>query len=351
MLIPLIPAFEGDLATKDAASARNVMHFQYITISRGGHSIQEMLREEGIDPDEYISWFSLRTWDKLVPPERQKKDTSDIWDDDDRDCYVSELVYIHDKIMIVDDRLVLIGSANINDRSQLGNRDSEIAMLIEDTEFVPSYLNGKPYKAAKFAHSLRMHLFKEHLGLLKFQDWESLLESEIQRVINKQDSQVDDEIPETHHTNETLTEQEIKHMERENPDHILNHEKRSGQPDYVFTSEERLDAKCLDPLSDHFYRDIWRGTAEKNTLIYRELFRCVPDDTVHSFEQHRKFLPDPIKVPHGHIADPELHGRDIRHRLSRVSGHLVQFPVNYLKDENMLGSLIRETVTPMVIFT
>ena len=33
--------------------------------------------------------------------------------------------------------------ANINDRSQLGNRDSEIAMLVEDTEMVPSFMGGK----------------------------------------------------------------------------------------------------------------------------------------------------------------------------------------------------------------
>jgi len=32
-------------------------------------------------------------------------------------------------MMIVDDQKVLIGSANINDRSMLGSRDSEIAVL------------------------------------------------------------------------------------------------------------------------------------------------------------------------------------------------------------------------------
>ncbi len=32
--------------------------------------------------------------------------------------------------MIVDDCVALIGSANINDRSLLGDRDSEIAILI-----------------------------------------------------------------------------------------------------------------------------------------------------------------------------------------------------------------------------
>ena len=36
--------------------------------------------------------------------------------------------------MIIDDRNVLIGSANINDRSLVGKRDSEIAMVIEDNE-------------------------------------------------------------------------------------------------------------------------------------------------------------------------------------------------------------------------
>lgn len=39
---------------------------------------------------------------------------------------LTELIYIHCKLMIVDDRFVIIGSANINDRSQAGNRDSEV---------------------------------------------------------------------------------------------------------------------------------------------------------------------------------------------------------------------------------
>ncbi len=35
-------------------------------------------------------------------------------------------VYVHSKVMIVDDRVALIGSSNINDRSLLGSRDSEV---------------------------------------------------------------------------------------------------------------------------------------------------------------------------------------------------------------------------------
>ena len=40
----------------------------------------------------------------------------------------TEIIYVHSKIMIVDDNITIIGSANINDRSMLGARDSEIAV-------------------------------------------------------------------------------------------------------------------------------------------------------------------------------------------------------------------------------
>lgn len=41
------------------------MECQNRTISRGDHSIFARLRREGIDPDEYITFFSLRGWGKL----------------------------------------------------------------------------------------------------------------------------------------------------------------------------------------------------------------------------------------------------------------------------------------------
>jgi len=48
-------------------------------------------------------------------------------------------VYIHSKICIVDDRLAIIGSANINERSQRGDRDSELAAVIRDTDMIERY--------------------------------------------------------------------------------------------------------------------------------------------------------------------------------------------------------------------
>ena len=72
----------------------------------------------------------------------------------------SELVYVHSKMMIVDDNAAIIGSANINDRSMLGKRDSEIALVVKDTFTFPSRMDGKPYRAGKFAGTLRMSIFR-----------------------------------------------------------------------------------------------------------------------------------------------------------------------------------------------
>ncbi|KAI8332617.1 hypothetical protein BC941DRAFT_455475 [Chlamydoabsidia padenii] len=418
ILIPLIPAFEGDLASADASSARTVMHFQYVSISRGGNSIMEKLKEAGIDGTEYIGWYCLRNWAKNKPTAEAFDDTDKRTDSgtgvehqdgiihdtsksnrssqpsssssklsqpnglpsrrtplmatdtvvndpiqnsayleaandtssDDRKHYVSELIYIHDKLLIVDDRIVLVGSANINDRSQLGNRDSEIAMIIEDTDLVETYMDGKKYNASKFALSLRLQLMKEHLGLLEFDDWDKFLQDNQYHPANQ--------APATRPIRpKTATEEEIKVYEQARPDQVLDGEStektRNGinqsdnaEKDNTTISDEK---RAMDPLSDQFYYNVWRRTANTNTLVYRDLFRCVPDDTVTTFAEHRQFLPS--NVPHGHVADPSLSEEEILDKLAKVQGHLVEFPTDYLKNENMLGSLIRETVTPMIIFT
>lgn len=76
------------------------------------------------------------------------------------------MIYVHNKLLIVDDRFSLVGSANIDDRSLLGNRDSEVCVLVEDNTFEPSTVGGRPYQAGVFSTSLRKRLMREHLGLL-----------------------------------------------------------------------------------------------------------------------------------------------------------------------------------------
>ena len=67
--------------------------------------------------------------------------------------------------MIVDDKYVIMGSANINDRSMCGDRDSEFAVIYKENPELDSFMDGKPYKAALFAKSLRMNIWKEHFGI------------------------------------------------------------------------------------------------------------------------------------------------------------------------------------------
>lgn len=52
------------------------------------------------------------------------------------------------------------GSANINDRSMLGNRDSEMAVFVQDEERVPSIMGGEEYQAGPLTLALRKECFR-----------------------------------------------------------------------------------------------------------------------------------------------------------------------------------------------
>ena len=51
---------------------------------------------------------------------------------------VSEIVYVHSKLLIVDDKYVILGSANLNDRSMRGFHDSELAIIVEKDLYLKS---------------------------------------------------------------------------------------------------------------------------------------------------------------------------------------------------------------------
>jgi phospholipase D1/2 len=47
----------------------------------------------------------------------------------------------------------------------MGDRDSEIGLVISDSEMMDTVFNGQPMSVSKFAHAFRCSLFQEHLGL------------------------------------------------------------------------------------------------------------------------------------------------------------------------------------------
>lgn len=149
IVFPLMPGFPAQVDEQEGSSIRVIMQCQYMSISRGNTSIFAKLRKYGIDPEDYIQFYSLRKWGRIG------KDRT----------LITEQLYIHAKTMIVDDRVALIGSANINERSMRGIRDSEVACVVRDNETILSTMNGEPYRVGKFPHSLRMRLMREHLGV------------------------------------------------------------------------------------------------------------------------------------------------------------------------------------------
>jgi hypothetical protein len=66
---------------------------------------------------------------------------------------VTHMIYVHSKMMLVDDEYVIIGSANINERSMAADRDTELC--------IGAYQNGKSEYLKKF----RLDLFIEHFGV------------------------------------------------------------------------------------------------------------------------------------------------------------------------------------------
>lgn len=93
-------------------------HYTYKTFVflcfRGKDAILSRLKEAGIqDPSNYITFYGLRNHSTLNSEP------------------ITELIYVHSKLMIADDKIVICGSANINDRSLIGKRDSEVAVFLE----------------------------------------------------------------------------------------------------------------------------------------------------------------------------------------------------------------------------
>lgn len=148
LLLPLLPCFEGEVGRNSGTAIQAVTNWNLKSICRGNDSLIRMLQKAGIeDPSEYISFCGLRKWSIL------------------NGKLVTELIYVHSKLLIVDDRITVIGSSNINDRSMVGFRDSEVCVVINDHEFIPSVMDGKPFEVGRFSSSLRQNLMKEHLGM------------------------------------------------------------------------------------------------------------------------------------------------------------------------------------------
>ena len=74
-------------------------------------------------------------------------------------------VFVHSKVLMVDDIYLVVGSANVNDRSFMGDRDSELGVLLtDDTDTVESTMAGKSFHAGRTVREYRLRTFRGFLG-------------------------------------------------------------------------------------------------------------------------------------------------------------------------------------------
>uniref|UniRef100_A0A8C4I2P5 Phospholipase n=1 Tax=Dicentrarchus labrax TaxID=13489 RepID=A0A8C4I2P5_DICLA len=258
VVTPLLPGFEGDITTGGGNALQAVMHFNYRTMIRGEHSIISQLKREMDDQwMNYISFAGLRTHTEL------------------EGRLVTELIYVHSKMLIADDNTVIIGSANINDRSMLGKRDSEVAVIIEDSEKVAAVMDGQEYEAGPYALQLRLECFRSVTIL-------------------------------GGHTDTTID--------------------------------------LSDPISDRFYKEVWMTTAGRNATIYEKVFRCLPSSLVRNMSELEQYQSKPG------LAQTDL--ARAQEELRKIRGFLVQFPLDFLSEQNLLPSVgTKEAMVPTEIWT
>ncbi|PRP77911.1 phospholipase D1 [Planoprotostelium fungivorum] len=145
VVLPIVP--EG--FKRGDASVKYLMKLQFDTMWSGEESIYNQLKRlhPEANPADYIRFYGLRSHGYLHSVGA-----------------VTEQIYVHAKVMIVDDRIAIVTSANINDRSLMGNRDSELGLLIEDENTITSLMDSRSHVATRFAAGLRRRLWAEHLG-------------------------------------------------------------------------------------------------------------------------------------------------------------------------------------------
>ena len=207
--------------------------------------------------------------------------------EDEKEHFVQEELYIHAKLLIADDKTVICGSSNLNDRSQLGSHDSELSIVMTDTRPLESTMDGQPYQAGYHAATLRRHLWREHLGMIDSQELDASKDPNAQ------------------------------------PPNVCMNDEYSGE-EWEFVA---------DPLGDAVW-ERWCTQATTNTEIYRHLFRADPDDNIKTWADYDSFAPRKT-IKQGHLHDPHMPVDLVRKELDRIRGHLVWMPLDFLCNEEM----------------
>jgi phospholipase D1/2 len=206
IVIPMVP--EGPVTIGASNATHSIRNLEWRTIAWMIHQLREPARSAGKTWSDYLSFYfparSMRTdgvihpytnlviWQKwegeVADSERAHREKPLVVriasnlvgrttpPDVNRDLARRQLaqvnqryfIYVHCKLMVVDDRYVILGSANINERSMAGDRDSEICVALW-----PSSNRTQAKCEKQVQDELRGALWREHLGADMPGDWKT----------------------------------------------------------------------------------------------------------------------------------------------------------------------------------
>ncbi|KAJ4881529.1 Phospholipase D delta [Raphanus sativus] len=169
IVIPMWP--EGD---PSSAPVQEILYWQGQTMQMMYEIIAREIKHmnlENVNPQDYLNFYCLGNREELPSDKNCVSSSEEMVPASQK--WRRFMIYVHAKGMVVDDEYVLLGSANINQRSMAGSRDTEIAMGAYQNHQTWSHRNKQPRGQV---YGYRMSLWAEHMGKIDdiFKEPESL---------------------------------------------------------------------------------------------------------------------------------------------------------------------------------
>lgn len=166
IVLPMWP--EG---SPTSTPVQRILFWQNKTMQMMYEVIYKALQEVGLDnvyePQDYLNFFCLGTRESSNGVEPTSDDKGSNSANTPQSLSKKNrrfMIYVHSKGMIVDDEFVIMGSANINQRSLEGSRDTEIAMGAYQPYHTWANRRSSPHGQI---FGYRMSLWSEHIGGLE----------------------------------------------------------------------------------------------------------------------------------------------------------------------------------------
>jgi len=147
-----------------SAPVQEILHWQYHTISMMYRKIAKAIyknRSKAL-PTDYLSFFCLGKREGSIPsglePAPPQSMAAKLRES------LRFMIYVHSKMAIFDDEYIIIGSANINERSMNGNRDTEVALGAYQPNYTVSNVSGRREVEGDI-FTFRLALWAEHCNM------------------------------------------------------------------------------------------------------------------------------------------------------------------------------------------